>query len=354
MLRVLIVDDSAVDRRLLTHILDGDPQISVVGEAVNGAQAVEMALRLRPDVITMDIQMPVMDGFDATARIMEESPTPIVIVGSSVEGPDRAFRALNAGALTLIPKPPGPRSRDFAERAQELTTTIKLMADVKLVSRRSAARRPRERPSRSTSVPSRSVELVAMAASTGGPSALAMILGDLPANFPAPVVVVQHIAGGFEDGLADWLGRVSHLDVALANPGDKLRAGRVLIARQGRHMGVSRNGTVVLGHRDRIDGQAPSATYLFRSVAEEYGARALGVVLTGMGSDGRDGAARLRSAGGYVVAQDAESSVVYGMPAEAAAAGAVNRMLPLDEIAGFIAAACRVSPGSDPGGAQGR
>lgn len=339
MLRVLVVDDSAVDRRLIVHILDSDPGLEVVGEATNGLDAVAATLRLKPDVITMDLQMPVLDGFEATSRIMEQCPTPIVIVGANVEHPDDAFRGLDAGALTLVRKPPGPKAPDHGAESLELIRTVKLMAEVKLVSRR---RKPNGRSVQGTTpIPSKhSVELVAFAASTGGPAALAQILGRLPGDFSVPMVLVQHIAQGFEKGLAQWLTRVSSFEVRVADHGEELRPGRVLIAPQARHLGVSRHGTVTVTNGEPIDGQIPSATYLLRSVASEYGPKAMAVILTGMGSDGRDGALELRKAGGFVVAQDADSSVVFGMPGEAVAAGAAHRVLPLDEMAGFLARVC--------------
>lgn len=339
-MRVLVVDDSAVDRRLLVHLLESDPDLEVVGEAKDGFEAVRLARQLGPDVITMDLNMPGLNGFETTTRIMEERPTPIVIVGARIEGPERAFKALNAGALTLIQKPVGPRSPDFDDAARDLVTTVKLMAEVKLVSRRrnNIGRRIDMGPSRRS--PARSIELIAIGASTGGPAALATILSELPSDLPAPIVIVQHIVRGFEKGLADWLGRVSNFDVRVATHHQELRPGRVLIAPHAHHLGVSRHGRAVLGGGEPIAGQVPSATFLLRSVAAEYGSRAMGVILTGMGSDGRDGALELKTAGGFVVAQDADSSVVFGMPAETVAAGAADRVLPLTEMADFISRAC--------------
>lgn len=334
MLRVLVVDDSSVDRHLITRILDRDPGLQVVAEATDGVDAVVSTMRLKPDVITMDLQMPALDGFEAIGRIMEQRPTPIVVVGARVDDPDNAFRALDAGALTLMRKPPSPKDPDFDVYSSELITTVKLMAEVKLVSRKNQNARPKPPPAFR---PRQRVELVAVVASTGGPAALAELLGGLPAGFPVPIVVVQHIARGFEQGLAEWLGRVSSFDVRIARHGDELSPGRVLIAPQAHHLGVSPARRVVLTEGRPIGGQMPSGTYLLSSIADAYGPRAVGVILTGMGSDGRDGAVALRNAGGHVVAQDAETSVVYGMPAEAVAAGAAHRILPLGEIAGYLA-----------------
>jgi two-component system, chemotaxis family, protein-glutamate methylesterase/glutaminase len=335
--RVLVVDDSAVARQLLVHILDRDPLIEVVGESANGAEAVEMAAACSPDVITMDIQMPVLDGLEATRRIMEDRPKPIVLVSASFDRSDvnRSFRALEAGALALVQKPEGPSSPRFPAMADELVTTVKLMAEVRLVTRRRRSRPivPSDRAAGKHTGP---VEVVSVGASTGGPAALAAILGALPADLPVPILVVQHITKGFERGLVEWLDGLSRLPVRLASPGQRLHPGLVVVAPQEAHLGVSAQGRVLLSTADPVGGHRPSATYLYNSVARAFGSRALGVILTGMGKDGAVGLEGLKKAGGRVVAQDESSSVVYGMPREALMRGVVDRVLPLSEIAGAI------------------
>ena len=343
-LRVLVVEDSAVARRLLVHILSGDPELRVIAEAGNGDEAVQAAIRCRPDVIVMDVVMPSMDGLQATRRIMEVLPTPIVLVSASYDAEDlsKSFEALQAGALTLVAKPSGPRAGTFAAEAAALTTTVKLMAEVKLVRRRPVGglgRRPvMDRPPTSVGARHRPVEIVALASSTGGPAALATILRALPAAAPVPIVVVQHITAGFEGGLVDWLDRVSPVRVRLARDGERLRAGEVLVAPSDAHLGVA-GGRVALSPDPPIGGHRPSATHLFRSVAGVYGAAAAAAILTGMGEDGVAGLRDLKAAGGLVLAQDEATSVVYGMPSKAVSLGIVDQVLPLGQMAGALAAA---------------
>jgi two-component system chemotaxis response regulator CheB len=348
-LGVLVADDSPVARRLLVHILDADPALRVASEAADGAEAVRLAERVRPAVIVMDVRMPLLDGLQATRRIMETRPTPIVLVSADYDARDmtRSFEALQAGALTILGKPPGPQDPSFAERATALTTAVKLMADVKLVRRRAAGPTPpRPRPvppGPSPTTGRRQVAIAAIAASTGGPAALATVLGTLPAGTPVPILVVQHIAAGFHQGLVNWLDSVCPLAVALARDGQPLRAGEVLIAPADAHLGVTTQGRVTLSSGPPIGAHRPSATHLFRSVARAYAAAAVGVVLTGMGDDGVAGLRALKDAGGLVLAQDETTSVVYGMPGEAAASGVVDQVLPLTRIAGALASAWKAA-----------
>lgn len=354
MLRVLVVEDSPVVRQLLVRILGGDPELQVVGEAGNGVEAIELAKALRPDLITMDIHMPLMDGVEATSKIMEEVPTPIVVVTASSDraATGRAFAALGAGALTVVEKPRGPRSPDFAQQAQTLVDTVKLMAEVKVVSRR-----PRPAPRAQTAPwggPPRRIDIVAIAASTGGPAAMATILRTLPPDKSVPILVVQHITPGFEESLVAWLNEVSALHVRLAVHGQRFRAGEVVMAPQGVHLGVDGDGTATLDGGPPIGSHRPSATHLFRSVARAYGPRALGVILTGMGNDGVQGLLALKEAGGRVLAQDEATSVVYGMPREAAALGVADQILPLKDIPGAMAALWgRARTGPDSGRSDG-
>jgi two-component system chemotaxis response regulator CheB len=332
---VLVADDSAVSRRLLVHILSGDFELEVVGEAADGMQAVRDTARLRPDVILMDVLMPEMDGIEATRRIMEATPTPIVLVSAGYDPEDvnGSFQALQAGALTLLPKPRGPQASGFADDCASLTVTVKLMADVKLV-RRHPPRPPRPAPT-GPGRPGRELDapIVAIAASTGGPAALATVLGRLPGCAPVPILVVQHISPGFHQGLVDWLDGMSPLRVRLARDGQPLEPGVVLVAPEDRHLGVTAHGRVALSDDPAIGGHRPSATHLFRSLAESAGPRAVGVILTGMGADGVAGLQVLKASKGTVLAQDEATSVVFGMPGEAVAMGLADRVLPLAAIA---------------------
>jgi two-component system chemotaxis response regulator CheB len=339
-LRVLVAEDSAVARQLIVYILNGDPELRVVGQAKDGVEAVELTARLRPDVIVMDVRMPAMDGLEATRWIMAHRPIPIVLLSASYEPDDvnRSFEALEAGALQLLAKPSGPGASTFADDVANLTITVKLMADVKLVRRTTAAQALGTPGALRTA--RRTAEVVAIASSTGGPAALAMILSSLQDDLAAPILVVQHIANGFHQGLADWLDSVSALSVRLAQDGQELRGGEVLIAPPDLHLGVTTQATVALSADPPIGGHRPSATHLFRTVADAFGERALGVILTGMGDDGVAGLRGLNAAGGLVFAQDEATSVVYGMPREAVARDLVNHVMPLDQMASAIAGAC--------------
>jgi two-component system, chemotaxis family, protein-glutamate methylesterase/glutaminase len=336
-LRVLVAEDSPVARLLMVHILNEDPEIEVVAEAADGHEAVLLAARSRPDVIVMDVMMPTTNGLEATRTIMTQMPTPIVLVTATHDPDDRmSFNALQAGALVLLAKPPGPQASTFGQEAAAFRMTVKLMAEVKLVRRR-APRQPVPAPAAPLAPPStrrgRTVEIVAIAASTGGPAALASILGTLPATTPVPILVVQHITAGFHQGLVDWLDSVSELEVRLAVDGEPLRAGHVLVAPADKHLGVGGHGRVSLSSDPPIGGHRPSATHLFRSVASRYGSGAVGTILTGMGDDGVAGLRTLKEAGGLVLAQDESTSVVYGMPREAAVLGVADQVLPVSQMA---------------------
>jgi two-component system chemotaxis response regulator CheB len=344
-LQVLVVEDSPVARRLIVDILSSDPELQVIAEAESGDEAVRVATRSKPDVIVMDVVMPSMDGLEATRRIMEVRPTPIVLVSASYNAGDlsKSFEALEAGALSLVAKPSGPGASTFAAEAAALTTTVKLMAEVKLVRRRAVGPPGPEvvaaAPPESVRALRRPAEIVAIAASTGGPAALATILGALPPTMPVPVVVVQHITTGFHQGLVDWLDSVSPVSVRLARAGEPLRAGEVLVAPSAAHLGVTGDRRVALSPDPPIGGHRPSATHLFRSVARVYGGAAVGAILTGMGEDGVAGLRLLKEAGGLVLAQDKATSVVYGMPQKAASLGIADLVLPLDRMAGALIAA---------------
>ncbi|MBI4083564.1 MAG: chemotaxis-specific protein-glutamate methyltransferase CheB [Candidatus Lambdaproteobacteria bacterium] len=342
-IRVLVVDDSPTVRALLVEILRGDPGFDVVGEGADGREGCELAARLRPDVITMDIEMPRVNGHEATARIMAEWPTPIVVITGSDSVPERmrTMEALAAGALAVLPKPHGPGESAFEEDARRIVETVKAMADVKVVRRHlssststaPAGPRALASPPRPDTPPKR---IVAIVASTGGPQALKAILTALPASFPAPILVVQHMADGFVPGFAEWLDAACALAVHLAEDGMAAEPGHVYIAPNGRQMGVTAAGRIELADDPPIGGFRPAGTYLLRSVAQAHGEAALGVVLTGMGSDGAEGALSIRERGGTVIAQDEESSVVFGMPGAAVQLAAVHEVVGLRGMAAAI------------------
>jgi two-component system chemotaxis response regulator CheB len=332
MIRVLIAEDSITCLGLLSEILATDPGLTLIGHAADGAQAVSMTKELRPDVIVMDVHMPVMDGFEATRQIMVEAPTPIVIVSATVNVREVAvsMHALRVGALALLPKPALGDVSDFIDRARHFTSSIRAMAAVRVVRRWGT--KASSRPAKSVPT-SAAVTMVAIAASTGGPGAIYRVLSELPAQFPVPIMIVQHIATGFVEGLATWLDGASPLTVKVAQHGEHVRAGHVYIAPDDTHLGLQDVQTISISHKPAIGGFRPSATHLFEEVARKHGSGSVAVMLTGMGDDGVPGLRAIRAAGGRILAQDEETSVVFGMPGAAVAAGLADATLPLDMMA---------------------
>ena len=336
MIKILITEDSDVVATLLQAILEAEPDMVVVGRARNGREAVTLTGELKPDLVTMDIRMPVMDGFEATRMIMASHPLPIVVISASVDNEElrTTFRAIEEGALAGIEKPRGLSHPDFEDIRLELVETIRAMAEVKVVRRRPP------RPTTSTFEPHpkprvNAYEVIGMALSTGGPQTLSTILAGLPVGFPLPLLVVQHISPGFIGGLVNWLRGQTLLEVRLAEADRDLEPGVVHIAPDGYHLEVARRKgrlQATLLEMPPIERFRPSGTALFRSLAHCCGTTAVGGILTGMGSDGTDGLLALHRAGGHVFAQDEDSAVVYGMPGSARAAGCVDRVVPLARI----------------------
>ena len=337
MIRVLVVEDSLVSQQFLTHILDSDHDIHVVGTASDGDEAIKAAKRLKPHVITMDINMPKMDGYKATRRIMETNPTPIVMVTASYDPKEvaKTFKALEAGAVTVIQKPGGVGHPDYEKSVKELIQTVKLMSEVKVVTRRSRLlRRQVSAPVTSApkAKPKTEIEVVAIGASTGGPIAIQAILSELPMDFPVPVLIVQHVASGFVQGFVEWLVQSTGFPVGIASHGESLLPGHVYMAPDDHHMGIQSNKRIAISRQQPENGLRPSISYLFRSVADVFGANAIGVLLTGMGKDGAAELKLMKDAGAITMAQDDLSSIVFGLPGEAIKLGAVNYVLPPDGI----------------------
>lgn len=331
-IRVLIVDDSPTLRFVTRRILEKDPELEVVGEAGDGETAVAMSARLEPDIITMDIRMPKMNGFEAIRHIMAQSPRPIVVLTTPESDKELriTFNAIQAGALTVLSK---PATLDSSWTG-ELVTQLKTLAGVKVVRRNPllSGRRAWAPPGPRLSLPLSSSRIVAIGASTGGPPALRAVLGQLPGGFPHPVVVVQHISPGFTKGFVRWLNNNLTLRVKVAERGEILAPGTVYVAPDHRHLQVSPQATVDTNVFLPVDGHRPSVTALFESVARAFGPKAIGVLLTGMGSDGARGLKAIREAGGRTIAQNEETCVVFGMPKAAVELGAAETVLPVEHI----------------------
>ena len=340
-IKVLVVDDSAVARDLLSHILNSDAGIQVIGTACNAKEAMDSLRRNKPDIISMDINMPVLNGFEATRIIMETNPVPIVIVtGIDLNELDMSFHAIEAGALTVLHKPHGIGHPRHTTDVDELITAIKLMSEIKVVKRwargeKGTSVRQTETPE--SALPPQAIKVVAVGASTGGPPVLERILAQMPETFSLPILIVQHMAPGFIAGLAEWLGRKSPLPVHVALNGGVVRPGHVYLAPDGAQMKVEASGKLLCTGDAPENGLRPSVSYLFRSIADVFGKEAVGVLLTGMGRDGASDLMRMKEKGAVTIAQDEESSAVFGMPGEAVRINAAQYVLPPDRIASILA-----------------
>jgi two-component system chemotaxis response regulator CheB len=337
MIRVLLVDDSPIALHILQRLLSRAPAIQVVGTASDGSEALELLPALDPDVICTDLHMRGMDGLEFTRAVMDRDPRPILVVSVSVE-PDspNVFRLLEAGAVDVYPKPPVIPGADEDRLARELASKIRVVAGVHVI-RRGATAAPRlPRPAPIWLPPHPQVRIVVVGASTGGPQALREILAHLPANFPAPLVCVQHIGADFLSGMVTWMSEVCPLPVYKASQGAIPQAGVVYFAPENAHLEFDELGRFALSHAPPSDGHRPSITVTFRAAARRFCAGALGVLLTGMGRDGAEGMADIAAAGGITIAQDEASSAIYGMPKAAVQLGAAQSVLPLERIAATL------------------
>ncbi len=340
MIRLLVVEDSKTVRQALVEIFNADPSIQVVGTASDGEEAVNAVMTLKPDVVTMDINMPGMNGFEATRAIMSTLPVPIVVVTNKMDPKESVtlFRVMEAGALMVTAKPAAPGHPEYDESVRELLRAVKLMSEIKVV-RRVFPQTPGDATVYSPllpltpTVPAAEIGIIAIGASTGGPPLLQSILSSLPADFSVPVVIVQHMAKGFTENFVDWLNQSSRMPVKLAANGMKMFPGHVYVAPDGSQTGVGPGDRLIITESELENGQSPSVSYLFRSVSNVYGSKAAGVLLTGMGKDGAAELKTLREKGGVTIAQNRESSVVFGMPGEAIRLNAAGYILAPDEIA---------------------
>lgn len=370
-IRVLVVDDSAFMRKVLTSILAADPQFEVVGEARDGREGVALAQALKPDVLTMDINMPHMNGLEATELIMSTNPHPIVIVSSeSREGADTTLKALELGAIDFVAKPSSGIDLDMNSVRDELTRKIRMASKVRVVRTAGKSKLPGANDSGSIPAsigaaasslgaataarmapappslapvlgtpppaPTGKIPVVVLAASTGGPATLMKFVPTFPQNFTGAVLLVQHMPGSFTSQFAQQLSEVSAIKVKEAEPGEILRSGQLYVCPGSHHLRVSPTGRITLDDGPRISGYRPCADVAMETVAAYAGVMSIGVVLTGMGNDGTRGSAVIKNAGGHVIAQDEATCIIFGMPAEAIKAGVVDQTLPLEQIYGAI------------------
>ncbi|MFQ5599316.1 MAG: chemotaxis-specific protein-glutamate methyltransferase CheB [Candidatus Krumholzibacteriia bacterium] len=339
MIRVLVVDDSAVTRTYLKFILDADDEIQVVDVATNGEEAIAAVRRRSLDVVIMDINMPQMDGLEATRRIMADHPLPVVIVSATSDVQDVvvAMEALETGAVAVVDKPQGMRTGSARDAVEDLVRTVKSMSEVKVVRRRLMGRPAVGASAMPTRVDAVSKQgearLIVIGASTGGPIALKQVLSGFDKDLPVPVLIVQHICQGFTEGLVAWLGLHSSLPIRMARNGEQTLPGHGYMAPDDHHMEVDANGFIRLGRGEPEHSLRPAVGPLFRSAARSIGRHAIGVLLTGMGKDGADGLKLMREQGATTIAQDKETSIAHGMPGEAIRIGAAKYILPLEDVA---------------------
>ena len=334
--KVLIVDDSAYTRQLMKRIIEQDPGLTVAGIAGDGVDAMAKTLRLKPDIITLDFEMPEMDGFSFLRWLMRERPTPVIMVTSHNDS-KTVFKALELGAVDFIAKPTKRASLELQSIEKDLLRKIRGIKQIRLdILSKNLELLDREEPVEPASdTGQESVQVVAVGSSTGGPAALQIILTRLPAHFSAGIIVSQHMPRGFTGPLSERLNKLAQIRIKEASDNDLIEPGTVLICPGGYHLGLKRKGpkTVVVLKEGRLtDKYVPSVDYMMSSAAEVFGANAMGVLLTGMGNDGAQGMVEIKGKGGYTIAESEESAVVFGMPAEAIKAGAVESVLPISDI----------------------
>lgn len=342
-IRVLIVEDSAIFQTVLKNIFSTSPEIEVVGTASNGIEGLALIPQLNPDVICTDFHMPKMDGLEFTKQVMVQYPRPILVISISVqtEQRHRIFELLEAGAVDIFPKPRSTVDPDAQINRLKLINKIKILAGVKVFRKRTPQGIPKSELSSTTLQPTSGnatskIKIVAIGTSTGGPQALQLIFDRLPANFSVPIVCVQHISHGFLDGLIQWLSATSRLPIEIARSGITPQPGIIYFPPEKKHLELNSQGQFVCSSSPPLGGHRPSVDVTFKSVAQVYHRQAIAVLLTGMGKDGAAGMQMIHQAGGLTIAQDQETSVIFGMPKEAIELGAVKHTLPLSEITPFV------------------
>jgi len=325
-IRVLVVDDSVFAREVIIGLLSEDSEIKIIGEAEDGREAVEMVKNLEPDIVTMDIEMPEMDGLEATERIMSSNAVPILVVTSKGDA-NTAYSAISKGALEVLPKPDVD-----PDNPQEFINKIKLLSKVKVITHIRGERNEAIVKKKALAQDLVSDRIVAIASSTGGPKALSGFLSMFPEDFPAPIVIAQHIPPDFVSGMVEWLNEITSLKIKRGDENDTLTPGTAYISPSRKHMGVNSDCGICFTEKREDDIYSPSCDILLSSAAEVYGANAIGVIMTGMGHDGVEGIKEIKKAGGITIAQDEGTSVVFGMNKLAIEDGYVDLVIPIEEI----------------------
>lgn len=341
MIKILIVDDSETEMAILKYIFESEKDIKIVGYARNGQEAVKLANLLKPNLITMDVLMPIMDGIEATRTIMSQNPIPIVVISTKTNDDTLkiAFQALEAGALSVLQKPININSPNFKNERRRIIDAVRSMAEIKVVKKRFHTASKKQNTVPNIDVSYRNYELLAIGTSVGGPQALNIILSKLSADFPIPVVVVQHMSLGFIEGFTKWLNANAALTIKIAENQEVLKNGVVYFAPDNYHLVINRlNKDLIakLVKMEPVSGFCPSITVLLSSVAKTCGKNAIGVLLTGMGSDGAQGLLELKNAKAHTFIQDSKSSIVFGMAGIAQSLGAVDKVIELDQIANYL------------------
>lgn len=339
-IRVLLVEDSPIALTILKRILDSSPDIAIVGTARTGLDALELIPTIEPDVICTDFHMPQMNGLEFTSQVMARYPLPILVVSASVQEEDthRIFQLLEAGAVDILPKPMAGLDAENTLLKQSLINKIKVLSGVRVFKKKRSPSSPHQKPrqpdQKAPDVNTRNKpKIVAVGASTGGPLALQELFTPLPKDFPLPIVCVQHISLGFLQGLIDWLAVDCKLPIQVAPSGERPKPGQIYFPPERQHLEIDQHGRFVHSQAPPIASHRPSVTTTFASVAQFYGRKTVGILLTGMGRDGADGMKAIVDAGGFTIAQDEATSVVFGMPKEAIALGAARQVLPIQAIA---------------------
>jgi len=339
--RVLVVDDSALMRKLIPQMIEREGSIQVVGTAMDGTFALEKIPELKPDVVTLDLDMPRMDGMETLRKIMRKHPLPTIVVSAhSTEGASATFKALSLGALDFITKPHDPTTH-MEEIAGELISKIKAAARSQMVRLPEPQAKKKPKPPARPGIPP--TKIIAIGVSTGGPQALQYVLSQLPPDFPGTILIVQHMPEGFTDMFAKRLDETCAIEVKEAKSGDLLTPGRVLVCPGNKHMKVKHmplSDVVILTEGEKVNGHRPSVDVLMNSVAFEFGERAIGVLMTGMGEDGAAGMGVIKNSGGLTIAQAEEGCVVYGMPRAAVERGNATRIVALEALANTLQAQC--------------